>query len=938
MAQSLDVLMIAETKIDATFPTGQFVIEGFATPFRLDRNANGGGLLVYVRSDIPSHQLNSFKFSEGVECISFEINLRKKKWALFSVYRPPTQSQDNLFENLDCALDHYSENYENFMFIGDFNMTETEEQLKIFLELYSLKNLVKEPTCYKSHMPKCIDLVLTNRNRSVQKTTTVETGLSDFHKMVVTVLKTTFPKQGPIVINYRNYKKYDENVFKSDLRQELQKIDLSNLNYSSFETAFDRVLDKHAPVKKKYVRANDKPFMTRALRKATMLRSRLRNKYNEDRTAENWNKLRKQRNSCVKLFRKEKRNYYNNLDISHITDNKKFWKTVKPFFSDKSHSNNKIVLTEGEKIISNDVEVAETMNEFFVTVTDSLGINENSNNENATEGISDPVEKAVQKFANHPSILKIKGHYQNAGPLVFQKVTPDAVDKEIRNLNPKKATAHKNIPPEILKSNSDLCVEPLTQIFNDCVDNSTFPNELKCADVTSLPKNGPTNTRTNFRPISVLPTVSKLFERIMDKQIVAFMTPFLSSLLCGFRQGYSAQHALVRLLEKFKISLDKGGKAGAVLMDLSKAFDCIRHDLLIAKLHAYGFSYEALTLINDYLTNRQQRVKVNGSFNSWKELTRGVPQGSVLGPLLFNIYINDLLLFIQSSDICNYADDTTIYACDKNLENITHKLENDCNVALAWFANNFMKLNADKCHLLVIGKRCDDPVAVKIGSAEIVNSSEEKLLGVHIDSKLSFDHHVSKLCQRASNKLYALARISPYMDHNKLRILMRAFITSQFQYCPLVWMFHNRQLNQEINKIQERALRITYKNTESTFSDLLQWDCAVTIHTKSLQILLTEMYKTRNDLNPSFMQEIFCENITHYNLRNNNEFIQPRVRSVNNGSESVRFKGPQLWQTLPPTIRNSESLYQFKTKIKNRYGENCSCKLCRTFVPNLGFL
>ena len=238
----------------------------------------------------------------------------------------------------------------------------------------------------------------------MQKTTTVETGLSDFHKMVVTVLKTTFPKQGPIVINYRNYKKYDENVFKSDLRQELQKIDPSNLNYSSFETAFDRVLDKHAPVKKKYVRANDKPFMTRALRKATMLRSMLRNKYNEDRTAENWNKFRKQRNSCAKLFRKEKRNYYNNLDISHITDNKKFWKTVKPFFSDKSHSNNKIVLTEGEKIISNDVEVAETMNEFFVTVTDSLGINENSNNENATEGISDPVEKAVQKFANHPSI------------------------------------------------------------------------------------------------------------------------------------------------------------------------------------------------------------------------------------------------------------------------------------------------------------------------------------------------------------------------------------------------------------------------------------------------------------------------------------------------------------------------------------------------------
>ena len=815
---------------------------------------------------------------------SFEINLRKKKWVLFSVYRPPNQSQDYLLENFGRALDHYSENYENFMFIGDFNMIETEEQLKNFLDLYSLKNLVHEPTCYKSQTAKCIDLVLTNRNRSVQQTTTVETGLSDFHKMVVSVLKTTFPKHGPTVINYRNYKNFNEIVFRNDLRDELGKIEPFNLNYTSFETTFNILLDKHAPTKKKYVRANDKLFMTRALRKAVMLRSRLRNRYNKNQTIENWNEFRKHRNSCVKLFRREKGNYYNNLDISLVTDNKKFWKTVKPLFSDKLQSKNKIVLIEDETIISNDNEVAETMNEFFVSVTDSLGIKENSGYENATD-------KAVHKFSNHPSILKIKNHYQNAGSFHFQKVTPDAVDKEVRNLNPKKATTHKNIPPKILKSNSDICVEPLTQIFNDCIENSSFPDELKCADVTSLPKNGPSNSRTNFRPISVLPTVSKLFDRIMDKQIVAYITPFLSSFLCGFRKGFNAQHALVRLLEKFKISLDEGGKAGAVLMDLSKAFDCIRHDLLIAKLHAYGFSREALTLINNYLTNRQQRVKVNGSFSSWKSVVRGVPQGSVLGPLLFNIYINDLLLFIQDSDICNYADDTTIYTCNKNLDDIVHKLENDCTIALKWFADNFMKLNADKCHLLVLGQRCDDPVTVRIGSANVVNSYEEKLLGVQIDSKLSFENHVSKLCQKASNKLYALARISPYMDQRKLRTLMRASITSQFQNCPLIWMFHSRQLNKKINKIQERALRIIYKDVESIYSELLEKDCAVTIHTKNLQLLMTEMYKTRNYLNPSFMQEIFCENESHYNLRNNVEFVQPRVRSVGNGTESIRCKG-----------------------------------------------
>ena len=149
-------------------------------------------------------------------------------------------------------------------------------------------------------------------------------------------------------------------------------------------------------------------------------------------------------------------------------------------------------------------------------------------------------------------------------------------------------------------------------------------------------------------------------------------------------------------------------------------------------------------------------------------------------------------------------------------------------------------------------------------------------------------------------------------------------------------MFHSRQLNQKINKIQERALRITYKDTESTFNELLQKDSAATIHTKNVQILMTEMYKTRNGLNPSFMEEIFCDNTTYYNLRNNNEFFQSRVRSVNNGTESVRFKGPRLWQMLPPTIRNSQSLCQFKTKIKRWNGENyhasCAVSLFRTWA------
>ena len=171
----------------------------------------------------------------------------------------------------------------------------------------------------------------------------------------------------------------------------------------------------------------------------------------------------------------------------------------------------------------------------------------------------------------------------------------------------------------------------------------------------------------------------------------------------GYRKGYKTQQALVSLIEKWKKILDDKGFGGAVLMDLSKAFDTLNHELLIAKLHAYGFNRDSLKLINDYLSNRWQRTKINKSFSSWAELVQGVPQGSVLGPLLFNIYLNDLFYLAESTEVCNFADDTTFFACDKDLKTLISRLEHDSHLAIEWFESNYMKLNQDKCHLLVSG-------------------------------------------------------------------------------------------------------------------------------------------------------------------------------------------------------------------------------------------
>ena len=334
-----------------------------------------------------------------------------------------------------------------------------------------------------------------------------------------------------------------------------------------------------------------------------------------------------------------------------MCNNKKFWGVVKPLLWNKVVYNEKITLIEDDKIIENDKNTASILNEFFSNIIATLGIPQYNETEPVSHNIGDPLMKAIMKYRFHPSIVAIKKNCNSGLSFSFSQVERHEIMKEINNLTTNKATQSTDIPTKLIKENSE-------KNYNKCVSSSIFPNFLKNAIITPAHKKGAKSSKDNYRPVSILSNLSKIYERLLFKQISEYFEPILSKFQCGFRKGYSAKHCLLAMLEKWKM----------------EAFDCLPHDLLLAKLNTYGFSLPALRLVQSYLSNRKQRTKINSEFSPWGEILFGVPQGSILGPLLFNIFLCDLFFIMNDVEFASYADGNTPFLVRDDLNDVILKL------------------------------------------------------------------------------------------------------------------------------------------------------------------------------------------------------------------------------------------------------------------------
>ena len=530
----------------------------------------------------------------------------------------------------------------------------------------------------------------------------------------------------------------------------------------------------------------------------------------------------------------------------------------------------------------------------------------------------------------------------------FATVTESVVNKIIDNLQPKSSCGWDGISPKLIKACKQIISKPLTNLINHSLTSGIFPNRLKIARVIPIFKKGEKTEFNNYRPISLLPSISKIYERIIHEQLMNYFVQ--SNLLFpsqyGFRPKHSTDLAAAEIIDRLTKTLDEGGKSLAIFIDMSKAFDTLDHNILISKLKYYGLSEMSLKLMQDYISGREQFVDFNGTLSDCDKIMTGVPQGSILGPLLFILYIND---FALSSDIFNFilfADDATLeaklasFGSEKKSPELSNKINLEILKVATWLKVNKLSLNILKTKYIVFqGKRSKViHLDLKIEQEQIECLEHFNFLGLTIQKNLNWTQHINKIATKISRVVGILKNLKSYLPQRTLLTIYFSLLSSHLNYQILSWGYDLER----IFKIQKRAIRIIsgshpLAHTEPLFKHLHILKLP-DLHSLIQAKFIYQYYN--NNLPGYFSNSFFTEiNQRHTHLTRNNRNLLIPFRTHNFARLSIRYSSAQLFNSLPNTITDkitTHSLSGFTTYYKNHllntYSVNCeipNCYICQ---------
>lgn len=898
--EPFECIILTETwKIDNI---NMYKIEGYDILYNEGVFNQNDGIVIYIKNNLNyTYQIDKIN---NVSVINLNIQLVDYKINIIAVYKSPSINSREFIIDLYQYLKSAKTTADYKFILGDLNIdimkkNEISSEFLNTLCEYGYKSTINKYTRVDGDSKTCIDHIFINsKHPDVDEKILpliIESGITDHFPVILQLvlgeIKTQTNKNN--FIKFINYKTLKRELTSYDWNNVITGEDL-DAETNKFINKLTALINKHT---KTIINKNKKRkvWITRGIITSINKRDRLQKKCkNDPNNREIRNEYTTYRNKLTEIIKKTKYNFYKTQIEVNKDNMKRLWETVNYKIKNGNKKDKSItqIINGKNEIIKNKSEMCDIFNNEFINIGKTLA-----------NKIKQKIDYKEKKRANVHSVFL----YPCTGPEIKEYIT---------RLKNKKAPGFDNIKSETLKEIVEYIITPLTYLVNKSFSTGVCPEIFKISVVKPIHKAGDRKIPLNYRPISLISSVAKVFEMALKDRILKFLDKYniLSEQQFGFREGKSTENAITLLTKKIYKALDNSKPSLCLFLDLAKAFDTISHTLLLTSLEEVGIRGTALTLICSYLTNRKQCVEIDGTRSGFLKIEYGVPQGTILGPILFILYLNNLFEINSEGTVISFADDTAIFYESDTWNNLREKVQNDFINIKQWFDYKLLSLNFDKTVYIPFTSYNStlpqfQSLQVKdedSNSFEISSKSHTKYLGLFIDCHLRWDNHINFITEKLRVHIHLFKFLKQVLDIKYLRIIYMALVEPHIRYGIIGWGGVMNVYLKKLELTQKRIIKIMYDKEPTYPTDLLFKESSI-MDVRQLFFLSLAVLQY-SDTKTILKHE--------YNTRNRKNLVSAKLMLKTIGQRSHVFLAPKTFNFIPETLKNITNKKYFTKHVK----------------------